>query len=798
MLHNAIKSSLPITARMLASDLNLQAHFGAPGFACYVDEQGVRHLLIPDLPLEGDLAKNLGLGGIIHEDGHLQDTNLSLLQSLPPGFIHGLANILEDIRIEDVQMRRYAGARGILSRMINAMVATNAFEVLPDDVPVPALVMGFCLHCLRAKVLRQEAMNAISDHTEDLFRRLIPTQIGNAVEAEALKVVTSKTTEEVVDIVYNIIAILKQEQPEEDKDDESSESSPDSSSSDGTDDKEGNGDADGSDKADPSPEGNADSQSGSEEDSQDSSSSDGTEGGEGNADEADPSQEGNPDSQSAADEEQSSKGDDSTEPSQNSESSDGTEGEEGAGNADGSDKADPSQEGSADSQSGTEEGQQSSEGNGPPDNSQDSNSSDGTEEGEGKGDAAEADQGQGDQSQPEGDGDDGSGQGGQSNSAEATGSESGEGSAGANSQSSSGGSNPEDAQSNVDSQSGDSATGQADEGSQSSQSGGNLDSDRGEDNGQGSMSGGEPDGTESQSVADTVKEFEHGLDDAGAGLKSCDIGQMLTQKLGEMIQKSEHRAVRLPDAVKLELVGGEGENVIERLKEETNAVRRKTLSLLEAQARSKIMNSRTGSRLDPKRLWKMRTGNCTVFEKRIEGTKQDTAIQLLVDVSSSMANSNRVRVAMDAALSVALAMESAQGIETSVAAFPHCHDGIYNDVLMVADFGEPVRKTASRFPAVRANGSTPMAEALLWAGYNLTAQRQSRQIIVPITDGEPDDKEAAMDVLRSLEAAGIEVIGIGINFDVSHMFHTSGVIQSIEDLPATLFGLLRNALAKAA
>lgn len=281
---------------------------------------------------------------------------------------------------------------------------------------------------------------------------------------------------------------------------------------------------------------------------------------------------------------------------------------------------------------------------------------------------------------------------------------------------------------------------------------------------------------------------------SGAEGGSMDIGGMIADGL-KGIQKRES-TVRLPDAYPMDRELGTGTDVLARLRAETNAVRRKTQGLLEAEARSRLMFGRSGTRMDPKRLWRVRTGDTRVFEKRIEGQKQDTAIQLLIDRSGSM--KNRIGIASDAALAVALAMDGVQGITTSVAAFPYTSKGNSDDVLVLSQFGESFRKIASRFPAVGVQGCTPMAEAMLWGGYNLHATRNVRKILFVVTDGEPDDLDGAKQVIEMLGKSGIEVMGLGINTVVGHLFKTSGMIGDLNDLAPAIFGMLQETLAKAA
>lgn len=300
-----------------------------------------------------------------------------------------------------------------------------------------------------------------------------------------------------------------------------------------------------------------------------------------------------------------------------------------------------------------------------------------------------------------------------------------------------------------------------------------------------------PSAVDEETKGEAMKQF---LANGAGGDSSMDMGAMVAEALDTL--QTEGDSVRLPDAVPLDRLLGSGADIIQRLRAETNAVRRKTQAVLESEARSSFMYGRSGNRLDGRRLWKVRTGDTRVFEKKIEGHKQDTAIQLLIDRSTSMRN--RISVATDAALAVALAMDGVQGVTTSVAAFPYTQKGNADDVLLISEFGESFRKVASRFPAVGVQGCTPMAEALLWSGYHLHATTKNRKILFVVTDGQPDTQKSASEVISSLEQSGIEVMGLGINVDVSHLFTTSGLLNDISELAMTVFNMLKEKLAKAA
>lgn len=88
-----------------------------------------------------------------------------------------------------------------------------------------------------------------------------------------------------------------------------------------------------------------------------------------------------------------------------------------------------------------------------------------------------------------------------------------------------------------------------------------------------------------------------------------------------------------------------------------------------------------------------------------------------------------------------------------------------------------------------------MAEAIWHGAFELTKTRETRRILIVITDGDPDNDVACRKVLELCENSAIETIGIGIcHSRVALLFDNHIVINSVEDLGKTLFQLMRDTL----
>ena len=87
-----------------------------------------------------------------------------------------------------------------------------------------------------------------------------------------------------------------------------------------------------------------------------------------------------------------------------------------------------------------------------------------------------------------------------------------------------------------------------------------------------------------------------------------------------------------------------------------------------------------------------------------------------------------------------------------------------------------------------------MTGALWYAAADLIPRREERKVILTLTDGGPDDWNSAADMIAKATAAGIEMIGIGIQMDVRRLFPVAIRIASVADLKAELFRIAERLL----
>lgn len=243
----------------------------------------------------------------------------------------------------------------------------------------------------------------------------------------------------------------------------------------------------------------------------------------------------------------------------------------------------------------------------------------------------------------------------------------------------------------------------------------------------------------------------------------------------------------------------------------TNSLSFQLRALLEAKKSVQHSRRTTGIRVGHSSLAKVAVGDLRVFQKttRVDGV--NTAVFILMDVSDSMnENTNpndrntpkKIEVARKSVLALSLALDSIPDVKVGVIAYPQAHhnqktrtlDQYMNDLV---EMGEPVQLRSKAIMTVRAVGSTPTAQALLYARSKMDSADVERRVILVITDGEPDHNQRLVDALKEVEK-DTDVIGIGIGTDsVSRTFRNFSVIHKAEDLTNVVFRKVKQVLLAA-
>jgi len=239
--------------------------------------------------------------------------------------------------------------------------------------------------------------------------------------------------------------------------------------------------------------------------------------------------------------------------------------------------------------------------------------------------------------------------------------------------------------------------------------------------------------------------------------------------------------------------------VLQKVQDESGKIRAALQGLVQSQTLSRSRPAGRG-RLNGQRLYRLALGDTQVFQCPTVKAAPNTAIHLLLDKSDSMgykvsnaqgqAVGTRLPVALDASLALALALEGLPGVNPGITAFPGHHEG---SVFQLLAHGQRVRQRAGVF-SLRADGSTPMTEAIWFAAAALLRCREPRKVLMVMTDGQPDDTVSTLAILQRCRDSGIETVGIGLGITVNHLFPDAIIINDLPELRAQLFELSKSVL----
>jgi cobalamin biosynthesis protein CobT len=230
----------------------------------------------------------------------------------------------------------------------------------------------------------------------------------------------------------------------------------------------------------------------------------------------------------------------------------------------------------------------------------------------------------------------------------------------------------------------------------------------------------------------------------------------------------------------------QGQVALRRVKGHSAQLTARLQGLVQSEQLTRTRTVRQGRRLSAAHLHRAGVGDARIFQVRTAHVRPNTALHLLVDLSGSMC-SGEDRIALDAAMALALALEPINGVSQAVSVFPGL-EGQHTQVTGVLAHGERVAQRAGAF-VQSARGGTPMTSALWFAAADLLARPEPRKVLITLTDGEPNQRATALALIAQAERAGIELIGIGIQHSVDHLFPVAIRIDAVNDLKRALFGV---------
>lgn len=192
------------------------------------------------------------------------------------------------------------------------------------------------------------------------------------------------------------------------------------------------------------------------------------------------------------------------------------------------------------------------------------------------------------------------------------------------------------------------------------------------------------------------------------------------------------------------------------------------------------------------------TYDYNVFYNKRYKKDYKTHIQLLIDNSGSMKrvssknNKPRFVIANEVAYTLATTISNFSKVKCDVTYFP----GESTEVNVVCKSTE-CPKDKIRYFEQNPKGSTPLAQALMYSMMNCDyGNINERNIILVVTDGEPDDINFTKEMLKAAKKSNIEVYAIYIakTEKCKNLFEHMRMIEDTTDIYDSVYELLELAL----
>jgi hypothetical protein len=183
----------------------------------------------------------------------------------------------------------------------------------------------------------------------------------------------------------------------------------------------------------------------------------------------------------------------------------------------------------------------------------------------------------------------------------------------------------------------------------------------------------------------------------------------------------------------------------------------------------------------------------TLWMRAVLPERREPEIALLIDRSSSMRSEGRMLRAFEALVLLVEATRRA-GVPASVWSFSNdVREELASDATL-----EPQTRAALGGLREATEGGTDLAGALAAVAESFAASRAGQKLLFVLSDGEPNDRDAAARAVDALEEAGVSCVGLGLGAGTGSLrtlFRTSVVEVPVEAVAARIGDLLMQAFS---
>jgi Mg-chelatase subunit ChlD len=208
--------------------------------------------------------------------------------------------------------------------------------------------------------------------------------------------------------------------------------------------------------------------------------------------------------------------------------------------------------------------------------------------------------------------------------------------------------------------------------------------------------------------------------------------------------------------------------------------------LFENTGTSEYQPKRKAGALNVNALHTVASGNDRVFKRRLDVEGIESAVVIVLDVSSSMFHSDipnsPIQCAINACASLLDALAKA-GVDTALLTFG-------DSVGVAKKFNDNAKKTIKALGTVGSGGCTNDYFAVRYAHELLHGHSAQRKVCFVLTDGQGNGVDTRLQV-ESGERLGITTIGLGIQLDVSNVYKHNVTVRNVHSIGAMAFNKIK-------
>lgn len=332
------------------------------------------------------------------------------------------------------------------------------------------------------------------------------------------------------------------------------------------------------------------------------------------------------------------------------------------------------------------------------------------------------------------------------------------------------------------------------------------------------------------SSSSSLEEQLESLDDEKIDFDKA-VAQALTEISEEAISGSEYRIYSKDDDLIEPLPKRDDAHIIQKMMSSVDhmvgPLQKDLERAIAAKSKSAWSPGHRSGRLNPNALSRLVAFNDTrVFRRKQISNSKDVAVSLLVDMSGSMSNSNKMVIAADAAYALSSVLERLSvtheilGFTTrgSITVASEDRNKIYEQsyarydrlyIPIVKAFGDRLTpETMQRFAMLRhplgIMSQNVDGESVEIAASRLSKRKETRKILIVLSDGLPacnGDRDQLRShlkgVVKNVEGSGIDVLGIGImSHAVKNFYSKHVVLESVDKLPGSVIKEIKTLLMK--